>query len=52
MCLHTHVSFYACIDDILVFRTSPSRVNDIKSCMSNSFEMKSLGEDNLILGMI
>ena len=39
------------VDDILLFGTSMEIVKDVKSYLSKRFDMKDLGEANIILGM-
>jgi hypothetical protein len=37
------------VDDILIFGTSIDVINDLKSFLSQNFDMKDLGEANIIL---
>jgi hypothetical protein len=37
------------VDDILIFGTNVDAINDVKSFVSKSFDMKDLGEANMIL---
>jgi hypothetical protein len=39
------------VDDILIFRTSIDVINDVKSFLSQSFDMKDLGEADVILNI-
>ena len=39
------------VDDILIFGTSLDVVNEVKSFLSQSFDMKDLGEANVILNI-
>jgi hypothetical protein len=39
------------VDDILVFRTSLDVIKEVKDFLSNNFEMKDLGEDDVILNI-
>ena len=46
-----HVILCLYVDDILTFGTSLDVINDAKSYLSNKFDMKYLGEAEMILGM-
>ena len=37
------------VDDILIFGTSMNMINDVKSFLSQNFDMKDLGQANVIL---
>ena len=39
------------VDDILVFGTSIDEINDVKSYLSQNFDMKDLGEADVILNI-
>jgi hypothetical protein len=39
------------VDDILIFGTSLNEINDVKSFLSQNFDMKDLGEANVILNI-
>ena len=39
------------VDDMLIFGTSVHIVNEIKKLLSSHFEMKDMGEANVILGI-
>jgi tRNA(Ser,Leu) C12 N-acetylase TAN1 len=39
------------VDDILIFGTNINVINDIKSFLSKSFDMKDLGEADVILNI-
>jgi len=39
------------VDDILIFGSNIYAINDIKSLLCNNFDMKDLGEANVILGI-
>jgi hypothetical protein len=39
------------VDDILIFGTSLDVINDVKSFLSNNFDMKDLGEADVILNI-
>jgi hypothetical protein len=39
------------VDDILIFRTDIDAINEVKSFLSKSFDMKDLGEANVILNI-
>jgi len=39
------------VDDILIFGTNIDIVNEVKSFLSKSFDMKDLGEDDVILNI-
>jgi hypothetical protein len=39
------------VDDILIFGTSIDVINDVKSFLSQSFDMKDLGESDMILNI-
>jgi hypothetical protein len=39
------------VDDILIFGTSIDVINDVKSFLSQNFDMKDLGEANVILNI-
>ena len=39
------------VDDILVFGTSIDEINDVKSFLSQNFDMKDLGEADVILNI-
>jgi hypothetical protein len=45
------VILYLYVDDILIFGTSIDVINDVKSFLSQSFDMKDLGETNVILNI-
>jgi hypothetical protein len=45
------VTLYLYVDDILVFRTSLDVIKEVKDFLSNNFEMKDLGEDDVILNI-
>jgi tRNA(Ser,Leu) C12 N-acetylase TAN1 len=40
------------VDDILIFGTNIDVINEIKSFLSKSFDMKDLGEANVILNIM
>ena len=39
------------VDDILIFGTSIDEINDVKSFLSQNFDMKDLGEADVILNI-
>jgi hypothetical protein len=39
------------VDDILIFRTNIDVINEVKSFLSNNFDIKDLGEANVILNI-
>ena len=39
------------VDDILIFRTNHNVIKEIKDLLSNNFEMKDLGEADVILNI-
>jgi hypothetical protein len=39
------------VDDILIFRTNIDIINEVKSFLSKSFDMKDLGEADVILNI-
>jgi hypothetical protein len=45
------VILYLYIDDILVFGTNIDIINEVKSFLSKSFDMKDLGEADVILSI-
>ncbi|KAI5350367.1 hypothetical protein L3X38_003258 [Prunus dulcis] len=46
-----HVILCLYVDDILIFGTNLEIVNNVKSYLSRNFDMKDMGEANVILGM-
>jgi hypothetical protein len=56
MCVHRHsggqgVMLCLYVDDILIFGTNIEVINDVKSFLSKSFDMKDLGEIDVILNI-
>jgi hypothetical protein len=47
-----YVILCLCVDDILIFGTDIDIINEIKSFLSKSFDMKDLGETNVILNIM
>ena len=45
------VILYLYVDDILIFGTNMKVINEVKSFLSNSFDMKDLGEADVILNI-
>jgi len=45
------VILYLYVDDILIFGTSIDEINDLKSFLSENFDMKVLGEADVILNI-
>lgn len=41
-----------CMDDMLIFGTNFDRVNEIKGFLKSNFEMKDMGEEDVILGVV
>jgi hypothetical protein len=39
------------VDDILIFRTSFNVINEVKTFLCQSFDMKDLGQTNVILNI-
>jgi hypothetical protein len=40
------------VDDILIFRTSLDVINEVKTFLCQSFDMKDMGEANVILNIM
>ena len=45
------VILYLYVDDILIFGTSIDEINDVKEYMSKNFDMKDLGQADVILNI-
>ena len=45
------VILYLYVDDILIFDTNIDEINEVKSFLSKSFDMKDLGEVDVILNI-
>ena len=51
--MEPYLLYYVCIyvDDILIFGTNIDAINEVKSFLSRSFDMKDLGEADVILNI-
>ena len=47
----THVILCLYVDDLLIFGTNLNIIENTKGLLKNNFDMKDLGETNVILGM-